>query len=246
MENYIVPWDSQKKPSSVKRALPYFLIILVLILAGGWYLEKTRPVKTLTNNITAPTSEKSSTLDFNDYGQAPEFNGIQQWLNSNALTIAGLKGKVVLVDFWTYSCINCIRTLPHVTKLYETYKDKGLVVIGVHTPEFDFEKDTTNVQSAIKRFGINYPVAQDNNYKTWDAYSNKYWPAKYLINQEGKIVYMHFGEGNYDVTEKAVQELLKLNQAAQTQVTAQSPEFMKIRSPEMYFGTYRLENLFIS
>lgn len=141
-------------------------------------------------------------------GPAPEFKGISTWLNSEPLTMAGLKGKVVLIDFWTYDCINCIRTLPYVTKWYDTYKDKGLVVVGVHTPEYAFERKTANVKQAIGRFKINYPVAQDNRYDTWSAYNNMYWPAVYLINKKGNIVYTHFGEGDYAETEAQIRRLL--------------------------------------
>jgi thiol-disulfide isomerase/thioredoxin len=143
-----------------------------------------------------------------DYGAAPELAGIEHWLNSNPLTIASLRGKVVLVDFWTYSCINCLRTLPHISKWYDTYKDKGLRVVGVHTPEFAYERQTRNVQAAIQRHGIKYPVAQDNRYATWNAYDNKFWPAAYLIDPNGRIVLKHFGEGNYDEMENAIRALL--------------------------------------
>jgi thiol-disulfide isomerase/thioredoxin len=139
---------------------------------------------------------------------APEFKGIGTWLNSAPLTIAGLKGKVVLVDFWTYTCINCIRTLPYVTRWYDSYKDKGLVVVGVHTPEYAFERKTDNVKDAIARFKIHYPVAQDNGYQTWSAYDNRYWPAIYLIDKQGRIVYTHFGEGDYAQTEAQIRRLL--------------------------------------
>ncbi|MGH8787210.1 MAG: thioredoxin family protein [Cupriavidus necator] len=143
-----------------------------------------------------------------DYGKAPEFTGIDKWLNSEPLTVAGLRGKVVLVDFWTYSCINCINTLPHVRQWYDKYRDKGLVVVGVHTPEFPFEKSTANVQAALKRFDIRYPVAQDNAYATWNAWRNQYWPALYLVDANGTVVYKHFGEGQYAQTEAAIQKAL--------------------------------------
>jgi thiol-disulfide isomerase/thioredoxin len=133
------------------------------------------------------------------------------WLNSTPLTQQQLRGKVVLVDFWTFDCINCIRTLPYVKSWHEKYKDQGLVVVGVHTPEYPFERKTENVAAAIKRFGITYPVAQDNQYGTWRAYNNQYWPAAYLIDKQGRIVYTHFGEGNYDVTEAKIRELLAQN-----------------------------------
>lgn len=139
---------------------------------------------------------------------APAFTGIDQWLNSAPLDMQKLRGKVVLVDFWTYTCINCIRTLPYVKSWHEKYKDQGLVVVGVHTPEYPFERSTANVQAAIKRFGIAYPVAQDNRYATWQAYANQYWPAVYLIDRQGRIVYTHFGEGAYEQTESRIRALL--------------------------------------
>lgn len=144
-----------------------------------------------------------------DRGPAPEFVGIDTWLNSAPLTMKNLRGKVVLVDFWTYSCINCLRTLPYVTKWHEKYKDQGLVVIGVHTPEFAFERRTSNVQTATKRFGVRYPVAQDNQYATWHAYKNQYWPASYLIDRNGRIMHQHFGEGGYEEMEAAIRTLLE-------------------------------------
>ena len=140
--------------------------------------------------------------------QAPDFVGISQWLNSGALHIADLRGKVVVVNFWTYGCYNCVNTLPHVVKLYEKYKDRGFVVIGVHTPEFPFERSTSNVQTAIKRHGIRYPVALDNGYATWKSYSNQYWPAQYIVDRHGNIVFSHAGEGAYDTIDRTVQRLL--------------------------------------
>ena len=142
---------------------------------------------------------------------APDFVGISNWLNSGALSIADLRGKVVLVDFWTYGCYNCVNTLPYVTRLYRAYRDKGLVVIGVHTPEFPFERSTANVQTALKRYGITYPVAQDNDYATWKAYHNEYWPAQYIVDQDGKVVFEHAGEGQYEEIERTIQRLLNVN-----------------------------------
>ncbi|WLB54609.1 thioredoxin family protein [Bradyrhizobium japonicum] len=142
---------------------------------------------------------------------APDFTGINNWFNSKPLSIADLRGKVVLVDFWTYGCVNCVNTLPHVTDLYAKYKDKGLVVVGVHTPEFPFERSAANVQAALKRHGITYPVAQDNDSKTWNAYQNQYWPAQYIIDQSGKIVFQHEGEGRYDEIDRTVAKLLNAN-----------------------------------
>jgi thiol-disulfide isomerase/thioredoxin len=139
---------------------------------------------------------------------AAEFKGIDHWINSEPLTVAGLHGKVVLVEFWTYTCINCINVAPHVKQWHQRYKDQGLVVVGVHTPEFDEEKIFDNVRDAVERFGIEYPVAQDNDYATWDAYGNRYWPAVYLIDKEGRVVYRHYGEGDYAATEAKIQQLL--------------------------------------
>jgi thiol-disulfide isomerase/thioredoxin len=118
---------------------------------------------------------------------APNFVGITNWFNSSPLSINALRGKVVLVDFWTYGCVNCVNTLPHVTALYAKYRDRGLVVVGVHTPEFPFERSSANVQAALKRHGITYPVAQDNDSQTWNAYRNEYWPAQYIIDQNGRF-----------------------------------------------------------
>ncbi|MCP3722394.1 thioredoxin family protein [Paraburkholderia sp. CNPSo 3272] len=140
--------------------------------------------------------------------QAPDFTGINNWLNSPPLDLKQLHGKVVLVDFWTFDCINCAHTIPHIKELDARYRDKGLVVVGVHTPEYSFERDTGNLQKAIKQYGITYPVAQDNGYATWNAYGNQYWPAVYLIDQNGKLVYTHFGEGDYAQTEQKVRDLL--------------------------------------
>jgi thiol-disulfide isomerase/thioredoxin len=184
-------------------------------------------------------------VDFQNYGPAPDFVGIDNWINSSPLHIQDLKGKVVLVDFWTYSCINCIRTLPFVTGWYDTYKDNGFVVIGVHTPEFSFEKDTANVQDAIKRFKINYPVAQDNSFSTWNAYRNQFWPAEYLIDKNGNLVYMHLGEGNYDHTENAIRSLLGMNTNPLNMVMDQmiNNQLGNIGSPEMYFEPQRIANL---
>jgi thiol-disulfide isomerase/thioredoxin len=143
-----------------------------------------------------------------DFGPAPEFTGIERWLNSEPLTMDQLRGRVVLVDFWTYACINCIRTLPHVNRWAELYTPQGLTVVGVHTPEFPFERTTRNVEVAMRRHGVKHPVAQDNRYGTWKAYSNQYWPAAYLIDAQGRIRYKHFGEGEYERTEAVIRALL--------------------------------------
>ena len=142
---------------------------------------------------------------------APNFVGISNWFNSPPLDIASLRGKVVLVNFWTYGCVNCVNALPHVTALYDKYKARGFVVVGVHTPEFPFERSAGNVQAALKRHGITYPVAQDNDSKTWNAYRNRYWPAQYIVDQNGRIVFQHAGEGQYKEIERTVAGLLGAN-----------------------------------
>ena len=146
-----------------------------------------------------------------DLGPAPEFTGTEQWFNTpggRPLTLAGLRGHVVLVDFWTYTCINCIRTLPFLKGLYATYHRYGLEIVGVETPEFTFEQDAGNVAQAIRADGLRYPVVQDNNYGTWNAYSNEYWPAEYLIDAQGQVRHTQFGEGDYRQSEAAVRALL--------------------------------------
>jgi thiol-disulfide isomerase/thioredoxin len=171
---------------------------------------------------------------------APEFSGAGPWLNSAPLTMASLRGKVVLIDFWTYSCINCLRTLPYLAKWYDAYKDKGFVIIGIHTPEFAFERVTRNVEAAIGRYNIKYPVVQDNDYRMWKAYDNHYWPADFLVDQRGKIVDEHFGEGDYDKMEDDIRKLLA---AAPPAIAAKGADLSKIASPEMYFGSLRQEYL---
>lgn len=155
-----------------------------------------------------PASPASPAAALPDLGAAPEFAGIERWLNSEPLSLAQLRGRVVLVDFWTYACINCIRTLPHVNRWAEQYTPQGLTVVGVHTPEFPFERPTANVEAAMRRHGVKHPVAQDNRYGTWKAYGNQYWPATYLIDAQGRIRYKHFGEGEYERTEGVIRTLL--------------------------------------
>lgn len=168
-------------------------------------------------------------------GAAPDFVGIQEWINTKPLSPATLRGTVFLVDFWTYSCINCVRTLPYLKKWYTDYHDKGFTIVGIHTPEFEFEKDPANVKSAVKRFGIEYPVALDNEYKTWQNYHNSYWPAHYLADQTGIIKEIHFGEGNYTETENEIRKLLGLEP-----ITQGKQEVVRARqTPETYLGASR-------
>jgi len=186
-------------------------------------------------------------IDKSQFRLAPELAGISGYINTDPITLASLKGKVVLVDFWTYSCINCIRTIPYLNAWYEKYADKGLVIIGVHTPEFEFEKDYNNVKAAVEKFEIKYPVVQDNDKGTWNAYENRYWPHKYLIDNEGYIRNDHIGEGGYAETEKVIQSLLAeraaymgvnatIDQSISNPENVQSVNFGQIDTPELYFG----------
>jgi len=184
-------------------------------------------------------------------GALPPLDGAVQWLNSPPLTTEALKGKVVLVDFWTYSCINCLRTLPYVKAWAEKYRDQGLVVIGVHAPEFAFERDVNNVTQAMKDLGITYPVAIDNNYKIWRAFNNQYWPAHYFADAKGQIRYHHFGEGDYAESERVIQQLLRDAGAknvagglieADAKGVQQAPDMNEVQSPETYLGSQRAEN----
>jgi len=180
-------------------------------------------------------------------GEAPEFVDNQRWFNTpgdRPLTLAGLRGRVVLVDFWTYSCINCLRTLPYLEAWDAKYRKDGLTIVGVHTPEFPFEREASNVQEAIEANGISYPVVQDNDQATWNAYGNQYWPAEYFIDAEGKVRYVHFGEGEYGEKEKVIRELLAEAgmkvPGKETQVKALAPS-KTVTTPETYLGPERAE-----
>ena len=184
-------------------------------------------------------------------GAFPSLGGAVAWLNSPPLTVEGLRGKVVLVDFWTYSCINCLRAIPYVEAWAEKYKDSGLVVIGVHTPEFAFEKDQGNVKKAVQDLRLTYPVAVDSNYAIWKAFKNEYWPAHYFIDARGVIRYHHFGEGQYEESESVIRALLKEKNASLPSATyvdvkaggAQAaPNMRDVKSPETYVGFERQDN----
>ncbi len=174
---------------------------------------------------------------------APDFVGIVDWENSTPLKLASLRGKVVLVDFWTYSCINCQRTIPFLHQWWDKYKNDGLVIVGVHSPEFEFEKNIDNIRRAIKDYGVAWPVAVDSNLATWNAYSNEYWPAEYLIDKNGRIRHTHFGEGEYDVTERAVQALLAEGGGSVPSSLASADPGLSsdanLQTPELYAGSER-------
>jgi cytochrome c biogenesis protein CcdA/thiol-disulfide isomerase/thioredoxin len=173
-----------------------------------------------------------------DYGVAPEFHGIESWLNSEPLTLERLRGRVVLIDFWTYSCINCLRTLPYVTAWDERYRAAGLTTVGVHTPEFAFEHELANVRENAGELGIRYPVALDNRYGTWTVWRNQYWPAKYLIDRNGHVRYYHFGEGEYAETEEAIRTLLGPRAPRAAGLPEDGPR--ELVTPESYLGYERL------
>ncbi len=203
---------------------------------------------------TSSASDSSGALSFDECEQGPtdqlqncgparDFTGITEWLNTTdgaPLTLEGLKGRVVLVDFWTYSCINCQRTFPYLTAWDERYRDKGLTIVGVHAPEFAFERVASNVKDAAARYGINYPIAIDNGFSTWNAWDQRFWPAHYLIDQQGNVRQVHYGEGGYAETERLIQQLL--DAPAEAPVTADPGHDTKGRTQESYLGSDRLQH----
>jgi thiol-disulfide isomerase/thioredoxin len=200
--------------------------------------------------VEGGAAEAASRVDLPRYGAAPDFVATGEWFNTERgrpLSIAGLTGddRVVLIDFWTYTCINCIRTLPYLTAWDDEYRDDGLTIVGVHSPEFAFEKEAGNVADAIADNGIEYPVVQDNELGTWDAFANRYWPAKYLIDADGEVRYVHFGEGSYEQTEAAIRSLLAeagdptLGETARPRRTESADP--GLRTPETYLGWERAQ-----
>lgn len=252
-----LPWFS----TAIRSLFGLLTLGAAAAIAGGWtdsfqktaldYLpviqvENNRFVRTRLAKLVNESAGKNFTLHIEEsppfqggelpsIAPAPDFPVDLPWLNSKLLTLSTLKGNIVLIDFWTYSCINCLRTLPHLERLYSHYKDKGLVIIGVHTPEFSFERDSENVKAAIKRQGITYPVVQDNDYAIWRSYGNLYWPAHYLIDQNGIIRYTHFGEGKYMETENAIRSLLGLSPVT----GLEERDRRRTITPEIYLGYSR-------
>lgn len=221
--------------------------------AGLTQFEQTSFIKSALKNISSPSQDTSSmgrpSFDMQKGRMAPEIIPGGQWFNlpdgKTSLTMEDLKGKVVLIDFWTYSCINCQRTFPYLKDWWTKYKDQGLVIIGVHSPEFEFEKDANNVTQALKDFGLTYPVVQDNNFATWKAYQNDSWPSEYLIDKDGHIRYHEVGEGGYAEKEKNIQELLnELHPQKPVTATINDKDYqLYANTPETYLGYYRLANL---
>jgi len=237
---------------------PYILVVVVLFLVGAIYLISSNSVKRGGSGESVAIAPRTfSGQDkmtkkedkMKRYELAKEITTPDGFINTDSkpITIGEFIGKkVVLIDFWTYSCINCQRTTPYLNAWHEKYKDKGLVIVGIHTPEFEFEKDYNNVKAAVDKFGIKFPVVLDNDYSTWTAYKNRYWPRKYLIDIDGYVVYDHIGEGAYEETEKKIQETLSermavlgesgtISQSLTKEISIQSGA----KSPETYFGSAR-------
>jgi len=200
-----------------------------------------RELRELTG-ARAPQATGGGEGALTDYGTAPEFQGLDAWVNSKPLTLAGLRGRVVLIDFWTYSCINCLRTFPYIREWHTRYRAAGLTIVGVHTPEFAFERVESNVRENVKELKLRYSVALDNDYGTWQAWSNQYWPAKYLVDRKGHVRYYHFGEGEYAKTEEAIRTLLAERGTTVPEASGledKSPH--GLLTPESYLGYERLD-----
>src|SRR6202453_4774609 len=250
----------------IRRTLGVAVILGVVAIALGWdtnlltkfsFVNTARAEEHLIGTLqpgrptlaTVNAAEPQPALS--DEGPFPDLSGAVSWINSPPLSSKSLHGKVVLIDFWTYSCINCLRALPYIEGWAAKYKDAGLVVIGVHTPEFAFEKERSNVEKAVRDLKVTYPVAIDSEYKIWQAFHNEYWPAHYFIDGKGRIRYHHFGEGEYAESERVIQELLKENGAtglsgSTVDVSASgveaAPSQGNVRSPETYIGYHRGEH----
>ena len=203
--------------------------------------ERSSPAQRELQELTgarAPEVVAGGGTALPDYGVAPEFHGVTAWLNAEPLTLQGLRGRVVLIDFWTYSCINCLRTLPYITEWDDRYRGAGLTIVGVHTPEFAFEHELANVRENVAELGIRYPVALDNRYGTWTVWRNQYWPAKYLIDRDGHVRYYHFGEGDYEETEAAIRTLLGPGAPPASGLAEEG--LRELVTPESYLGWQRL------
>ena len=196
-------------------------------------------------SVSITENDSTIPIDKSKFKKVPDLSGIAHYLNTTPEQLASeMKGKVVLYDIWTYSCINCIRTLPYITAWNDKYSDEGLLIIGIHSPEFEFEKDKDNVELALAKHGITYPVVMDNDWETWKAFDNRYWPRKYIADHEGYIRYDHIGEGAYKETEKVIQQLLEERSlslgvqmaSAESLVDIEEFEHTNFRTPELYFG----------
>lgn len=222
--------------------------IIIIVVAGIIYLERQKPPRLPESGSGEIEISMDNSKKADKYSAAREITAPADFINTDEITIKELiSKKVILIDFWTYSCINCQRTLPYLTEWYDKYRDEGLEIIGVHTPEFEFEKKKENVEWAVNKYGIEYPIVLDNDYGTWRAYGNRYWPRKYIIDIDGYVVYGHIGEGAYDETEEKIQELLKERseklgedvEISKGVVDPQGAEIPLAFSPETYFGSLR-------
>lgn len=238
----------KKRADSLRKLLGAIIILSALILIYINYINPgllvfsfKGPSTKLNFNPFSSNSNLVNTLS-NPY-PAPLLGNNQIWINSQPLNWEQLKGKVVLIDFWTYSCINCVRTLPYLIAWDKAYRNKGLVIIGVHTPEFEFEKNVNNVEDAVKHFHIQYPVVLDSEYAIWKNFHNQYWPAHYLIDKNGKVVYQHFGEGEYQATEHNIQVLLNMKHGIPKKMIQQPEAIVPFseQTPETYLGYARSE-----
>ncbi|HVY55159.1 MAG TPA: cytochrome c biogenesis protein CcdA, partial [Thermodesulfobacteriota bacterium] len=223
----------------VRKAFGVIIILSVAFIASGINIGTIQAGENTDAAVSTGAGKLEDALP--EPYAAPDFSGIATWINSKPLTMKELRGKVVLIDFWTYSCINCIRTLPYIKSWDEKYRDDGLVIVGVHSPEFEFEKNADNVRKAVASNGIEYPVALDNNFDTWRNFNNRYWPAHYLIDREGRVVYTHFGEGKYDVTENNIRFLLGLEGDMEKGRSMPAP-YSTNQTPETYLGYERADS----
>ncbi len=239
-------WEAQLLLGLKMNKKNIILIVVVIAIVGVIFYLDSQKLNVGSGDSQDTTKFVDSTkpavknIDGDEYPLAPELANIFGYLNTNdkEIKISDYSGKVVLIDFWTYTCINCIRTLPYLTAWDNKYRDKGLVIIGVHAPEFEFEKVKENVMAAIEKYNIEYPVVQDNDRGTWNAFNNRYWPAKYLIDSDGYIRYTHFGEGNYEETERKIQELIAEagNDASGVALTEETNSIRYETTPELYAG----------
>ena len=245
---------------AIRRALGVAVLAVAVLMVYGVdkrlqtrVPEYTRALQALEESAAAqgeleelvggPGLAEEARLD--DFGPAPEFQAIEGWINSGPLTMESLRGKVVVIDFWTYSCINCLRTLPHVRAWDEAYRDDGLVIVGVHTPEFAFEREPDNVRRAVRDHGIDYPVALDPEYGTWHAWLNRYWPAKYFVDRRGHLRYAHFGEGDYEESEQIIRRLLAEDAdgaLVSEEIEDETPSGPQ--TPESYLGYERIDRFY--
>lgn len=248
--------------STIKEHIP--LLLVILIIGGAIYYLQSQKVEVTGGDVEDAEISVLERLAVRQdvikekerkYETAKEITSPDGFINTEPITVQELVGKkVILIDFWTYSCINCQRTLPYLNSWYQKYSDKGLEIIGVHTPEFKFEEDYDNVLAAVEKFNVKHPVVLDNDYSTWRSYENRYWPRKYIIDIDGFIVYDHIGEGAYEETEKVIQKLLKernevlglrqeIDEAVATPDNVDEVDFSQVGSPEIYFGPWRNDQL---